>query len=73
MNVDAIYVINLKKDSHRKKLIKRNFPDVQISWYTAKPNPNGGDWGCYESHRNVIEMARRKGQKRILIMPLWIL
>jgi len=68
MDVDEIYVINLEKDHVRKKKFERYFSNLKVTWYTPKPHPNGGKQGCYESHRNIIESARKKGQKRILIM-----
>lgn len=68
MNVDAIYIISLKGDVSRRETLLKWLPmSENIHWYITKRHENGGTQGCYESHKAVIDDARQRSYKLVLI------
>jgi|LauGreDrversion4_2_1035121.scaffolds.fasta_scaffold06285_3 hypothetical protein len=67
LDVDAIYVISLTTATERQELMKSWYPeDVNLQFFlvTRAKNPVQG---CFESHQKVLELAKSKGYKRVLV------
>lgn len=67
MNVDAIYVITLNEAHERQKLMTEWYPKGVFEWYKVDrlKNPLRG---CFRSHQEVMQLAKDKGYKRILVL-----
>lgn len=61
--VDAVYCISLQEDSHRyeqsRKILKQVGLLDMTQYYRPVRDPQGGQRGCYESHRTVITLAKK--------------
>jgi glycosyl transferase, family 25 len=77
---DRSYIINLADRADRRRQAEKEFgrvgiamPNDKVGFYTAtRPSDKGnftdvGTRGCFESHRNVLELAHRDGLKNVLI------
>lgn len=67
MNVDKIYVITLEDQNDRQELIRTWFPKVPFEFYKVNKMKNPKK-GCFSSHKRLIDMAKKKNYKRILIL-----
>lgn len=80
---DAVYCINLDKDSVRwadfqKQLDASEWPFCSVTRFSAVHgdtvgvpdyfHQGGGAWGCLQSHRRVLELSLMAGYERILVM-----
>ena len=67
LGVDAIYVISLTTATKRQELMKSWYPeDLNLHFFlvTRAKNPVQG---CFESHQQLLELAKSKGYKRVLV------
>lgn len=68
---DAIYCINLKRRTDRKKLAEQEFNKMgikkRIKWFTAIETPENGAIGALLSHRKIIEIAVEKKYNNVLV------
>lgn len=74
---DKIYCINLKERDDRMQLAKERFQEVGllnnndndnvVHFHQVDKSPQGGKIGCYEAHRQVIQLAYDEGLERALI------
>jgi len=67
---DKIYCINLKSRKDRYNLATQTFNKLNIhnvEFYITDKSPQGGEYGCFESHINVIKKAYYAGYNNILI------
>jgi GR25 family glycosyltransferase involved in LPS biosynthesis len=64
-----IVCINLKHRADRKEHSQQIFRELNISphYYTAIKHSNGGMYGCFESHIDVVKYAYKKGFDNILV------
>lgn len=69
LDVDEIVVITLKESLERQENIKKQFPlGVPYRFHTVERDPEGGRAGCYRSHADVIQDARKRSLHRVLIL-----
>lgn len=66
MEVDEICIISVKSAVRRRDSMQYFLPDG-VNWYITIRDPVDGKRGCWESHRSVINDAKKRGVKRILI------
>lgn len=70
-NIDRVFCINLKTSTDRKENFKSNFPELVKSgifeWYGAERDTENPKRGCYNSHKNILELSKKRGYKQILI------
>lgn len=68
---DRYVCINLLERDDRLEHAKQRFAAVglaeQITFHRVKRDARGGRYGCYESHRSVIEKAYKDGINSVLI------
>ena len=68
---ERIVCINLLEREDRLEQAKKRFDQVgvgdQVTFYRVQRHPNGGRYGCYESHRSVIEQAYKDELNSVLI------
>lgn len=60
------YCINLKERPDRKEAVTKNFEAVglgggYVEFFLADRHPGGTKWGCYDSHRAIIQKAYDEG------------
>lgn len=67
MNVDGVFIITLSNQFEKQQNILDNWKGININFFVVERNPNP-KIGCFESHMDVIRMAKEKGLKRILIL-----
>ena len=69
--IDKIFCITLNTSTDRQKLIKERFPDLTNSplfeWYITERDSENSERGCYNSHKNVIDIAKSRSYKKIII------
>jgi GR25 family glycosyltransferase involved in LPS biosynthesis len=69
LDVDEITVISLRESTDRQKSIRAQFPPgVPFRFHIVERDPQGGRAGCYRSHAAVIEDARKRNLRRILVL-----
>ena len=70
---DRFVCINLLERDDRLEQAKKRFDEVGLghndlmTFHRVKRDPRGGRYGCYESHRSVIEKAYKDGLNSVLI------
>jgi len=68
---DRIVCINLLERDDRLETAKKRLEEVgagdKVTFYRVQRHPKGGRYGCYESHRSVIEQAYMDGLNSVLI------
>ncbi|GJL83899.1 MAG: hypothetical protein DHS20C01_35330 [marine bacterium B5-7] len=68
---DAIFCINLDREEKRWELMQRQFEALgienQVSRFSAIESTSNHHIGCALSHRMIIEQARRRGLRNILV------
>jgi len=68
---DRFVCINLLEREDRLQQAKKRFAEVGLSdlmtYFRVNRHPKGGRFGCYESHRSVIERAYIDGLNSVLI------
>ena len=68
---DRYVCINLLDRDDRLEQATRRFDEVGlgnlVTFHRVERDPRGGRYGCYESHRSVIEKAYKDGISRVLI------
>ena len=69
---DRIVCINLREREDRYELCKKRFADVglqeeDVHFLRVERHPNGGRYGCYDSHRMVMKQAHDDGLNSVLI------
>jgi len=66
---DDIVCINLDISTERKKHAEHIFNELNIParFFTAKKHPNGGMYGCFHSHIEILKEAYAKGLNNILV------
>ena len=68
---DRYVCINLLERDDRLEQAKKRFAAIglgkQVSFHRVKRHPQGGRYGCYQSHRSVIEAAYNDGLSSVLI------
>lgn len=66
---DDIVCINLDISTERKKHAENIFRELNIParFFTAKKHPNGGMYGCFHSHIEVLKQASEKNLDNILV------
>lgn len=64
-----IVCINLEHREDRKRISQNIFEKLNVNcrFHTVKKHPNGGMYGCFESHIQVIQDAYNKNLDNILI------
>lgn len=67
MNIDAIFVISLSTDIDRQHKFLNNWKGLDIQLFIVERNKDPKK-GCFESHMDIIRMAKEKSLKRILIL-----
>lgn len=71
-NLDRIFVISLKTSTNRQNEFKKNFPELVslniFEWFFVEKDSTNAERGCYTSHKNVLELSKKKGYKTILVM-----
>jgi hypothetical protein len=69
LDVDEIVVISLRESAERQAAMKAQFPaGVRWRFHEVERDPEGGRAGCYRSHAEVLEQARRRGLRRVLVL-----
>lgn len=70
-SVDAIFCINLNERPERKKWAANVFKliglESKVKFHVVNRHPQGGRYGCFESHIQVIKYCYKKGYNRILV------
>ena len=66
---DKIYCINLFERKDRYKYAQDFFThnNIPVTFHRVHRHKNGGEQGCFESHRDIIRSAYDKGYEKILI------
>jgi glycosyl transferase family 25 len=66
---DKIYCINLKHRTDRYNSSLKFFRklNINVKYFLADKHPNGGRYGCFDSHINVIKDAFYNNYNNILI------
>lgn len=82
LSVEAVYVVSLARRPDRLEAFWGRLPpdwplprptvfqavdgvlEERPAWWRGTP----GSWGCYRSHRQVLEQAAAAGQRRILVL-----
>ena len=64
--VDGIFAITLIESIDRRKQILEVLPNANIEFYFVKRHSNPFQ-GNYESHQNVIKLAKSRGYRNVLI------
>ena len=72
-NIDKIIYINLDKRPDRRRRIEEEFkrmgiPPNKIERFAAINNEKRPECGCSESHLQVLEIARNRGYKNVLVL-----
>jgi len=64
-----IRCINLTSREDRYRDSKKVFTkhNIPVNYYRTTKHPRGGEWGCFESHINIITQAYNEGAERVLI------
>lgn len=69
MNVDAVYCISVSTAIERQETIKKEFPvEAKVELFVVERDTEDPRRGAYESHSKLIEIGKKKGFKRILIL-----
>lgn len=68
--ISAIYCINLDCRPEKRKFMDEQAKqyNLDIEFFTAKLHPKGGIEGCKDSHKQVIELAKKQGLPNVLIL-----
>lgn len=66
---DKIYCINLDISIDRKEYVSNIFKELNIpvEFYNIKKHENGGLYGCFDSHINIIKYAYENNLENILV------
>lgn len=66
---DRVICINLMSRTDKKKKVSEVFSSLNIpaQFYQAQPHPQGGMYGCFHSHIDVIQTAFRDGVQNLLV------
>ena len=65
LKVDKIFVITLDDAYERQKKFHSNIGNLDYEWYIAKKDKESPIRGCFDSHHNVLRIAKERGYKRI--------
>lgn len=69
--IDKIFCINLITSVDRKEEFTRRFPELVNSsifeWYTAERDNENPKRGCHNSHKNILELAKKRNYSEIII------
>ncbi len=72
MIIDQIYVISLESSNDRREIFVKKNPDIvklsNFQWFLVEKDTEDTRRGCYDSHRNVLNDAKKQGFKNILIL-----
>ncbi len=70
-DIDKIFCINLITSSDRKEAFSSRFPVLVNSsifeWYTTERDANDTTRGCFNSHRNILELAKKRNYSKIIV------
>lgn len=66
---DDIVCINMTISTDRKEHIKMIFNkfNIPVRFFTTEKHPNGGLYGCFDSHIQIIKSAYHRGLDNILV------
>jgi hypothetical protein len=71
-NIDKIYVITLDTSVDRQNALKQRFPELMedplFEWYITKRDSSNPERGCWNSHKNVLGIAKQRNYSKIIIM-----
>lgn len=72
-SIDKIIYINLDKRRDRRRRIEEEFkrmgiPPDKIERFAAIDDEKRPRWGCHKSHLQVLEIARNRGYKNVLVL-----
>lgn len=71
-SLDHIFVLSLKTSSERQMTFKKNFPELVdlniFEWFLVDKDTENTERGCYISHRKILELAKKRKYKEILII-----
>jgi hypothetical protein len=69
-NIDKIFCISLNTSIERQKDFKKRFPELIKSdifeWYKVNKDKENPKRGCYNSHKNILEISKQRGYSRII-------
>lgn len=72
MIIDQIYVISVESSNDRREIFVKKNPDIvklsNFQWFLVEKDTEDTRRGCYDSHRNVLNDAKKQGFKNILIL-----
>ena len=61
-NIDKIFCISLTTATDRQKEFTKRFPELTkmniFEWFIATRDSENPERGCYNSHRQVLEIAK---------------
>lgn len=67
--VDEIVVISLRESEDRRLGLESQIPaGVRWRYHMVDRDPEGGRAGCYRSHAAVLQDARLRGSRRVLVL-----
>ena len=68
-NIDKIFMISVSEK--RQKKMKDTYPQLVennlFEWYLPQKDKENPERGCYNSHRNVINIAKQRNYKTIIV------
>ncbi len=69
--IDKIFCINLITSVNRKEVFMERFPELVGSgvfeWYTTERDNENPKRGCHNSHKNILELAKKRKYSEIII------
>lgn len=69
--IDKIFCINLISSVDRKEVFSNRFPELVGSsvfeWYTTERDNENPKRGCHNSHKNILELAKKRNYSEIII------
>ena len=70
-NIDKIFCINLVGSENRKQEFLNRFPELTkdpiFEWYATERDSENPERGCYNSHKNIIELSKEKKYSQVII------
>ncbi len=70
-DIDKIFCINLITSIDRKEVFSDRFPALVTSdifeWYTTERDNDNPKRGCHNSHKNILELAKKRNYSKIII------
>jgi glycosyl transferase family 25 len=69
--IDKVFCISLDTSIDRQKQFESRFPELVKSetfeWYKVKKDSENPRRGCYNSHRNILQLSKDRKYKQVLI------